>query len=89
MNLPVKSALIGFAIGSIPFWMRVLFRDSPMLPPAVQDGLNYLLVPGIAVGLVFSGGRVHDVSRAVIFLSNCLIYTALSYIIFRARKRSG
>lgn len=87
MNLLVKSALVGFAIGSVPFWMWVFFRDSPTLPATVQDGVNYLLFPGIALGLVLSGGRAHDVNRAVIVVSSCLFYTALSYMIFRARKR--
>jgi hypothetical protein len=87
MNLLVKSALVGFGIGSVPVWMWVVFRESLTLP-AFQDGVNYLLFPGIVVGLVFSGGRAHDVSRAVIVLSSCLFYTALSYVIFRARKKS-
>ena len=86
MNLAVKSAIVGFAVGTIPLWMWVLLRNSLTLPGAVQDGVNYLLFPGVAVSLLLNGVRVHDVSRVVIVLLSCLFYTIASYIIFRLKR---
>lgn len=86
MNLLTKSALIGFAIGSIPFLVWMILRDSSALP-AIQQVANYLLLPGLMVGLAISRGGVHDVNLAVVLIASCIFYSALSYVIFRIREK--
>jgi hypothetical protein len=86
MSLLIRSALIGFTIGSVPFWVWMFLRDSATLP-AVQGVANYLLLPGLLVSLATDGGRVHDVNLLVMVISSCVFYTALIYLVFRIRKR--
>jgi hypothetical protein len=86
MNLLVKSAICGMAIGCAPVLVGLFFSGSQTLP-AIQEATNYLLFPGIVVSLLASGGRVHDVNRVVIVVSSCIFYTFVFYLILRRRKR--
>lgn len=86
MNLLAKSIICGVAIGCTPVLVGLFFRGSETVP-TIQEATNYLLLPGIVVSLLASGGRVHDVNRIVIVVSSCAFYTLLFYLVLRSRRK--
>jgi hypothetical protein len=76
----LKSGLIGCALGTLPAWPFWYQLGDP-----VQVGVSVLMLPGLLVALVLSGGRPHDVGLAVTITASCVVYTALIYVFLSAR----
>jgi hypothetical protein len=82
LSILLKSALIGSVLGTLPVWPFWYQLGDP-----VQVGVSVLMLPGLLVSLVLSGGHLHDVGLVVTITASCVIYTALTYVFFRARAK--
>ncbi|HXB68023.1 MAG TPA: hypothetical protein VNY05_07255 [Candidatus Acidoferrales bacterium] len=80
MKVLIKSALIGCTLGTLPAWPWYRLGNT------VQAGVGLLMLPGLLVAVVFSGGWLHDVNFGLTIGVSCAFYTALSYAFFRMRK---
>jgi hypothetical protein len=77
----LKSALIGCALGTLPAWPWLY-----QLGDSVQVGVSVLMLPGLIVGLIINGGRLHDAGLAFAITASSAIYTALIYVLFWVRQ---
>jgi len=84
----VKSVLIGLGIGSLPLLPGPILGDLAMLP-TVQSVANVFLMPCILVAFLLGGGPAHDVSLAVLLISNWAFYVGLSYLVLRVRRKKN
>jgi hypothetical protein len=78
----IKSGLIGCFLGTLPLWPWWYG-----LGRWIADFIGLLSFPGYIVGMVFSGGRVHDLSENVIVAANCVFYVAMTYLLLRLSKK--
>jgi hypothetical protein len=84
-SIVIKSVLIGCSLRTLPLWPW-WYR----LGEGIEDFIGFLSFPGYIVGMVFSGGRVHDVNENVMVAASCVFYTALAYVVLRLwRKRKS
>ena len=72
-------------VGSLPWLLAKIPVDSGALQ-SIAESTTYLLFPGAVVGYIASLGRVHDVNFVVMIVSNCLIYSILTYWLIRKKK---
>ena len=79
----VLVALAGALIGSLPAWCIWEWFGEP-----TKTVLSVLLLPGLLVSLIISGGHIHGMSLAVSLVSNCVFYSCLVYACFWVRRRA-
>src|SRR5262245_52160521 len=83
MIVPLKRAIASFVVGaliaSLPFVFERLVTQLPG-DGYLQSGLGFLMLPGLILGVIVSGGNVHTYSLSIVEVSNFLFYGALTYV---------
>ena len=72
--------LVGAAITTLPWLVSKL--DYEALWP-----VNFVMLPGLTVAVILSGGNVHNYSLIVSIAANVILYAAATYLVLRARGR--
>ena len=83
-NKTVGRLLAGFAVGgvitSLPWLVSKL--DIEALWP-----INFVMLPGSVIALVFSAGNVHTYNLTLMLVSNVILYAAGVYFLLRSRDK--
>ncbi len=83
-NKTIGRLLVGFVVGgaitSLPWLVSKL--DIEALWP-----VNFVMLPGSVVALVFSAGNVHTYNLTVMLVANVILYAAGTYFALRSRDK--
>lgn len=75
----VLALLVGSAIASLPWLASLAENDS------LNAAASLLLLPGMIVGIVAGGGRVHNTNWTVTLWATYMFWTASVYFFMRWR----
>ena len=81
----ITALVIGGFIGTLP-QLIAMFPITSRLD-GVQELSNYLLVPGVLVGLVLNGWNVHDPEFAIVLIASAIFYALCIYALLTLLAR--
>ncbi len=82
MKISVTRLIVASVLGGLIGTLPQLVAITPILSSKIGDGqkiLNYLLIPGLLVGLLFASGNGHDVNFTIVLAASSVVYALIAY----------